>query len=353
MRTLGWENGMECRKKIHLEILRIIAIVLVVFNHTPAYSFPLSAQASVSWPEFFMLFISIADKVAVPLFFMISGALLLSKKETLSALFKKRVLRMFVVLVFFILIQNGVDYIVGGKTINEMTMNILRGSTPAEATWFLYGYLAFLLMLPLLRILVEKMETQHFLYLVVLHLMLVEFIPVPHTPLDRWLPFTAHSGNLSNIYIYAIMGYYLEHRISIQDVSKKVLCVLGAASLAALLIGAIIEMLLFITLGKHPSESSCCFTGAVLIPGLFIYLSARKLGEFSLPKRLVLIISMLGPACFTVMLTENIFREAISSLLSDYKTEYYPSLCVVLMVCCCGWLCGIFAKRLPYIRKFV
>lgn len=341
------------QRKRHLDFLRIFAIILVVFNHTPAYHFPISGHTEVSWSEFFMLCSSIAVKVAVPLFFMISGALLLAKTEALSSLLKKRVLRILCVLVLFLLLQNVFFYFSGAITLKQATFNFLKGSTPASATWFLYGYLAFLLMLPLLRLLVEKMETQHFLYIIALHLIIVEFIPVSHTPLDKWLPFTQHYGFLSNIYLYAIMGYYLEHRIAIQDLSKKNLCMLGSASTVAILIGATLTMLPLIFLGHQPSQSVSCFTGAVLFPCIFIYLAARKLGELTRPQWMNVMITTLGSACFTVMLTENIFRDAISHHIQGYTTQYCPSILVTVLVCCCGWFCGIIAKRLPFIKELV
>lgn len=341
------------QRKVHLDFLRIIAIILVVFNHTPAFHFPVSGHAEVSWSEFFMICASIADKVAVPLFFMISGALLLSKKEALSTLLKKRVLRMLTALILFLFAQNTIFYFSGHLTLRQATFNIIEGRTPAEATWFLYGYLAFLLMLPLLRLLVEKMEKQHLIYLIALHFILVEFIPFSHTQLDNWLPFTAHCKTLSNIYIYAILGYYLEHRVSLQSISKKHLCILSAASLIAILIGAILTMLPFIIWGHTPSQTKSCFTGSVLLPCIFIYIAARKQGELPMPRWMNVMITALGSACFTVMLTENIFRAAIAHHIQGYATQYYSSIVVTVLVCCCGWFCGIIAKHIPWIKNLV
>lgn len=344
------------QKKIHLEALRVLAIIFVVFNHTPAFGFPLSANADASWSEFFMLCTSIADKIAVPLFFMISGALLLAKKEALSVLLKKRVLRMLIVLMIFLLAQNAFSYFSEALTLKQAVGNILKGDTPAPATWFLYAYLGFLLMLPLLRLLVEKMETQHFVYLIALHAIFVEFIPVSHTPftpLNGWLPLTALHGNLINIYPYALLGYYLEHRVMLRDIAPQKLCILASASLFAILIGALLTMSPLLISGHAPSEYRSCFLGAILIPCIFIYLASRKLGERPLPGWIISMITLLGSGCFTVMLTENIFRGAISSHIQGYHTEYYPSILVTLIVCCCGWFCGIIAKRIPWIKNLV
>ena len=56
------------RNIIHIELIRIIAIILVMFNHTNTKGFThfSVAQESIFYP--FYLFFSIADKIAVPLF---------------------------------------------------------------------------------------------------------------------------------------------------------------------------------------------------------------------------------------------------------------------------------------------
>lgn len=76
-------------KKLHLEFLRIIAIMLVIFNHTGEKGFLLYTIARDSVLYEFYLFSSIACKVAVPLFWMISGALLINKEESISVIYKK------------------------------------------------------------------------------------------------------------------------------------------------------------------------------------------------------------------------------------------------------------------------
>ena len=67
------------KRKIYLDFLRIIAIFMVLFNHTGTSGFVLFTvtQRSALYP--FYLFNAILIKIAVPLFFMISGVLLLGK----------------------------------------------------------------------------------------------------------------------------------------------------------------------------------------------------------------------------------------------------------------------------------
>lgn len=90
---------MEKQKLVHLEAFRILAIYFVMFNHTGTNGFFLFSVAKGSrlyWPY---MFISIACKFAVPLFYMVSGALLLNKEESISVVYKKRFSRMLIILV--------------------------------------------------------------------------------------------------------------------------------------------------------------------------------------------------------------------------------------------------------------
>ena len=80
-------------RKVYLEFLKIIAIYMVLFNHTGSRGFTLFtlAQGSVMYP--FYLFNAIFIKIAVPLFLMASGAVLLGKEESFQRILTVRFLR--------------------------------------------------------------------------------------------------------------------------------------------------------------------------------------------------------------------------------------------------------------------
>ncbi len=87
----------EKKKLVHLEAFRILAIYLVMFNHTDKNGFFFFTVAQASPFYGLYLFISIACKFAVPLFYMVSGALLLKKEESIGVVYKKRFLRMLII----------------------------------------------------------------------------------------------------------------------------------------------------------------------------------------------------------------------------------------------------------------
>ena len=85
-------------RKTYIDFLRIIAIAMVLFNHTAYTGYTLFAEKQQS--PFYMLYIcnSIYIKCAVPLFLMASGALLLHKNARYSDVLK----RFFTFLFFFL-----------------------------------------------------------------------------------------------------------------------------------------------------------------------------------------------------------------------------------------------------------
>ena len=78
------QTGKE--RKLYFDILRIIAITCVVYNHTNEYGY--YRYAIVNNQVFSCLYAALGAFIAigVPLFFMISGALLLEKEEFLRSM---------------------------------------------------------------------------------------------------------------------------------------------------------------------------------------------------------------------------------------------------------------------------
>ena len=87
-------------RKLHIEMLRIIAVVMVVLNHSDLYYTYYTNTDSVLTFSVSLL-LSCICRINVPLFMMITGALLIPKAESWSVIFKKRISRMLVVLVAF------------------------------------------------------------------------------------------------------------------------------------------------------------------------------------------------------------------------------------------------------------
>lgn len=157
-------NKKVTARLVHLDILRILAIFLVAFNHTGDRGYMLFANKTESVLYFPYMMFSVFCKIAVPIFFMISGALLLPKEESLKQLFQKRVLRMTAVLImvsvpyyYLFLRSNGVSV--------SNFLTYIYGNSATTALWYLYSYIGLLLLLPFLRSMVKGMKQKDFIYL--------------------------------------------------------------------------------------------------------------------------------------------------------------------------------------------
>ena len=152
---------------LHIDFLRILCIFLVMFTHTSTSGFSLYLNKINS--NWFPLYIIIPFwiKTAVPIFFMISGALLLKKEEPLSVIFKKRIWRFAQVLIIF----SFINYLYNYRNFNiSLFSSLLYSQTLATAYYFLYIYMSFLLMLPMWRALVKNLTNKIFIYLISLNL---------------------------------------------------------------------------------------------------------------------------------------------------------------------------------------
>lgn len=104
------------QKKVYFEFIRIIACSLVLFNHTTGYHL-YSMTSGVK--QYIYMCLAMVTKINVPLFFMISGAVLLDREESIVTVFKRRVFRIFLIiaLVEGILFLTNIDKeMVGGGT---------------------------------------------------------------------------------------------------------------------------------------------------------------------------------------------------------------------------------------------
>lgn len=178
------------KKNSSIELLRIVAMFFVIFNHTWNLGWTLFATYPVgSFQFFFYMPIAVFCKFSVPVYFMISGALLLNKEETAQRL-KKRIIRMTIVLLSISLLYYVYDALIGNiqiKSINEMFVDffckILSGSTKYNLG-FLYSYIAFLLILPFLRILAKNIKNNN-IYIYIHHFFCADDI----CPNDRTVAF--------------------------------------------------------------------------------------------------------------------------------------------------------------------
>lgn len=223
----------------YFDYLRIMAAFFVVFMHVA--SGPLMHGINADWH--FTNILTSLSFTAVPLFFMMSGYLLLSseKTEDVSVLFKKRLPRLIVPLIFWTVFS------VIWKLYLDSTLtpvSVLRGLRTSLASpawvhlWYMYTLIAFYILSPFLRASLSNLTRGgHILMLSIIGLITLramlsailpsEFDPFLNVDIINKLEF--FGGHLATF----VLGYYLG---SLDKKIPNALLALGAAAILSVIV---------------------------------------------------------------------------------------------------------------------
>lgn len=352
-------------KKIHLEFLRILGIILVIFNHTGSHGFFLYAISEFSPFYSFYFFCSIACKVAVPLFWMISGALLIKKEESLSTLYKKRILKIVLVLIVFSFIQY-LFFVFENEArtfyIRDFLKTLYSGQL-AMAYWYIYAYIGVLLVLPFVRKMAKNMERKEYLYLFGLFLTICGALPILEYLLWQGrvgMNNLVRESIFSQALIYLMTGHYLENMVDEKELSGKRAGIIMFLGFIAIVISCFITKFMTNITGLiGETEAQTFYNSLIFVPSYAIFYLSRfcfgKYGEF-IDERVKKVIITFGGASFGAILIENLWRERLETVFYFLKPycKIFPS-CIIWVLL--TWVCAtgtiLILKKLPLMRKLI
>jgi surface polysaccharide O-acyltransferase-like enzyme len=200
-------------RAIHFDLIRVIATYFVVQLHVAT---PWLWRESDYNGEIFLtsLFFDVFGRIGVPLFLMISGALLLNHQEPYQPFFKKRFSRVFIPLIFWTIVYEfkiGAEYLHfhPGASFSEIWQQLKDPfSGPVyDHLWFLYMIAGMYLVTPLLRKMVGYLNRFDQAYLLLLWVLFNCVLPLIYHYSDFrlgiWMPV------LTPYLAYYLMGYFL------------------------------------------------------------------------------------------------------------------------------------------------
>lgn len=338
-------------KKVHLEVIRVIAVLCIIFNHTDGFIYYTVTDNEITY--LYSLIFAVLCRNGVPLFFMISGALLLAKEESFKVLFKKRILRIFTVLTVISLFYYLFDicrYGVGGKSIGDFIFK-LSSCEIRESLWFLYEYMAIMLLLPFFRKMVQNAGDKLFLYLCLLKIGYGIIVPAVNGFLGTQI--VLFSGFVGDYFFYLLMGFFIENRFS-EIYGKKT----GYIGMFALIICTCLSVLHchydFMVGGTYRSEllDELIFISA---PCIFI-LMKRWCVQIKEKGKIQNIILTMGGCSFGIYLTDNFVRWQLLPLylfLSKKTFGILANSVYVVSVFLVGMLYTFLLKKIPAFRKYL
>ena len=301
----------------HLDLLRLIACFLVVFNHTQGciklYEY---GSGAVTVLSFARLFIAMTVKINVPVFYMITGSLLLNRDRGYREIFG-RISKMFSILLIFSIVSHalykGKFYFPG--FIRNFASATVDGAGPY---WYLYSYLGILLILPFLRSIAARMNTRDVSYLIGARLVIGAVIPMLYLIVNRIIDsnmYVAESFQPAMIIVdcvfYPLVGYGIDRCLEEKETLNYNRIFLAFLFVTADILG-VVAMLIS---GNGESFDGFVF---VMVMSFFVFIK-KSVSKSS--HRADGIISALGALTFGIYLLDPIIGPFCKKLF-DFKGDY-------------------------------
>ena len=238
----------------YIDVARSIAIISISMNHAVNRSFHVSSGsmkefASIPfWMTVLKAVFNAFSRIGVPLFLMISGALLLFRSyegDGWKRFIKKNWLPLFITTEIWLVIMFWFKQILPGSVlagsglkecIKEFAKTVLFISpTTMASMWYMEMILCAYLLIPILAVAVRHIPKQYFLFpcmIVIICSYLIPDVKGVLTGLGKTVKWDTklESANVFSMYIvYILLGHYI-HQGLLSGLKKSILLCLAAAS---------------------------------------------------------------------------------------------------------------------------
>lgn len=337
-------------RNANLDLLRILSAYLVIICHT-IWFIRLDEISTSARHGVFLL--QAFSKIAVPVYFMITGCTLLTKSDSIRRTLQ-RVLRIGCVLVIFSIVQELLPLRDPATLLAFRLPSFLESiyRKPAiDAYWYLYAYIAILLMMPLLQKLVKSMSKSDFAYFFAISFLVFGVWPVlvEYTPISEYTHHFTLPLFSTNI-CYLLMGYAF---MTIPHKKQP------AALLLLLLVLSIAVNAVFMnhdhlaTGGAyHQFMDNIAFLPMLIATGCFFALICR----IPLNGNAAAICTELGRCSFGAYLLCDLFLEILSPVFYPLRAavgQIPAVLLYQLMILAASVATAAILRRLPLLRKIL
>ncbi len=348
------------KREIWLDILRVIAAFLVIVNHTNSDVFQSVTPAEGTW------WLSIAwyalCKIAVPLFVMVSGAVLLGRQDSFGKCLARLGRTVGALLAFsylYFLHDAWIHYGLWPRALRlDVFFQQVWTQQIADSFWYLYFYAGLMLALPLLQRLSCAMSDRDAAYLIILSVvldagwpLLTHFIPA------LTLPFSFAVPGFTGLIGLFFAGWQLRRRVKPMHTMPWLIVLI-----ASVLIGVVLVHTEYTALngaGKY-----WAFMDDRTKPSLFVIVGAistfqliRCLGDRPMSQRSQRIWMELGGCTFAIYLLQQwviaqteyrLFLPLCSTLPVFSALLIWEA--VVFLFCL---MAAMVLKRIPGLKKLV
>lgn len=349
-------------RRVYIDLVRILAILMVIFIHTNNKGATLFLEKRGS-PFFgFYLFSDVFVRMAVPLFFMTSGAVLLGKEESYGTLLKKRFARFAVVLV----VASLVVYCYRCFRASALTFSVsdflrrLYSGDISVPYWYLYRYLAYILMLPLLRKLAAGMGDREFRWMFWMFALIRSLTYVDFLLWKGALSHESHFAFMINMdYVfYPLMGWHIASKQREGKLNGRTALALVAGSAAAIGICCFMVCYKCNVLEKWDKDTSDSFHNILaFVPTVQTFYLCGLWEQRRKPRpRLDGAITLVGGLTFGIYLLEYMCRRetlVVYNTLEPILKSYLASWVWVFSVFALAGVITFMLKKVPGVKRYL
>lgn len=354
-------------RSIQYDLLKILACFLVIVNHSVA---PLFHQYYPSVTGFLALVYFFVCKIAVPIFLMVSGALLLPKEEPYRNVLSRRVLRMLVVLIgasFVMYIYPFVRH--PGEEqpdIGRFFFDIAtKPITPAY--WYLYLSIALMVSLPMIRKLVRGFEGRDYAYFLTCCAVTAGIFPLipkySELTLSGYLFMPVFAASIGYFVIGHFLGNVLPQVLQNSDSAKADAAKRSSSLVAAAVFLISVGVTVWLTIGEY--RESGRFTlkldgyvpiNTMLASAAIFWLAIRHLSGLRLTERSRKFVHAVSGSTFGIYLMHMLVIEHTQGLYAQVNAGMNDLVAVVLYQIFIFTSCGLatmLLRQVPGMKKWL
>lgn len=170
------ENNID-ERQIWIDILKVISAFAIILIHLSGDIYKSTFDDKNQWYN--AIYLNSITRFAVPCFFMISGTLILTKKDSVKKIFTKRLPRIIIPLIFW-----SICYIVQSKLMWNKDLNIIKEiltipfSHKEGHLWYIYQLIGLYLLAPIINLVYEKTNKIMKVYFISITLIIPGFFDV-------------------------------------------------------------------------------------------------------------------------------------------------------------------------------
>lgn len=334
------------KRVFYLDFLRSFAILMVLLLHSISeYIVQPGLFGQTSW--YVNLFLNAFARTGVPLFFMISGSLILSSDltENFGQFYKRRLLHIVVPLLFWDTVYFVYKCARGYIHFNLFTLlsEIINCGTEYHL-WYLYTLIGIYLLAPFLRILIKQCSMKQLVWLLVLMSLCTTIRPFVNTvtPLYFYLFEPLFNGYVTCF----LMGYIL----SKLEYDKKSIAVWLAVGVLGVIGSVVLNHIHSSLNGINMVANYGYSLSHYLLAAAVFALSKYVFGNRTILEKYV---TVLAKHSFGVYLIHVIFIDLILDFFMIDASPICSSFYIFVLTFACSLIAALVFGRSKYLKKTI